>query len=216
MREPDVWQLLNQLPHPDQPFVTVVSDTGRVELSGRTLVNGIAKAANAFRDVLDTEPGDSVAIELGWTWQQSVWQGAALVAGLHLVGATDASLTETEPLIIDPSLISIHPMGLPAGGDREITADVLGQPDVWLYPEYHHEHAVLMDHVRVWSHDVGVHVNDRVGIIVSPNLPPQAHLFGPLLMPLIMTGSVVFLNDCQPEHIESLISQEKINFLLSQ
>ena len=77
-----------RIPHPDPPFVTVVSPDGRVELSGRTLGNGVAKAANAFRDVLDTEPGDSVVVDLGWTWQQSVWQGAALIAGLQLVGGT--------------------------------------------------------------------------------------------------------------------------------
>ena len=200
-----------RIPHPDQPFVTVVGDGGRVELSGRTLANGVAKAANAFRDVLDTEPGDSVAVDLGWTWQQSVWQGAALIAGLTLVE------TPTENILrITPSLVSTHPLGLPAGGADEITQDVLGQPDSWLYPEYFPEQQALIESAREWAaaQGVGKEVSERFGIVTSEESGTDAYFFGPFLMPLVTQGSVVFINAQAPEFIDSVVNQEKVTRLL--
>ncbi len=56
---------------PAQPFVTVIDQggigSGRIELSGTTLINGASKAANGLVDILDVEPGQSAHISLGWT-----------------------------------------------------------------------------------------------------------------------------------------------------
>lgn len=200
---------MSRIPHPDQPFVTVVSPDGRVELSGRTLANGVAKAANALRDVLDTEPGDSVDVDLGWTWQQSVWQGAAMVAGLKLVE------TPTENMLrITPSLVSTHPLGLPGGGVAEITQDVLGQPDSWLYPEFFPEQQSLIDSAGEWAAAQGVGPGKRVGIVTSVVGDTGAYFFGPFLLPLITQGSVVFINAQAPEFIDSVVDQEKVTRLL--
>jgi uncharacterized protein (TIGR03089 family) len=211
MQSPDIWQLMSRIPHPDQPFVTVVSDGGRVELSGRTLSNGVAKAANAFRDVLDTEPGDSVVVDLGWTWQQSVWQGAALIAGLKLRESPTENI-----LHITPSLVSTHPLGLPTGAADDITQDVLGQPDSWLYPEYFPEQQSLIDSAREWAaaQGVGKEVSERIGIITADKSDTGAYFFGPFLLPLVTQGSVVFINAHAPEFIDSVVNQEKVTRLL--
>lgn len=209
MQSPDIWQLMARIPHPDQPFVTVVSPDGRVELSGRTLSNGVAKAANAFRDVLDTEPGDSVVVDLGWTWQQSVWQGAALIAGLQLVGGT----TEAD-VHITPALISTHPLGLPTGAKSEITQDVLSQPDSWMYPEFFPEQQSLIDSTREWAAAQKVGTSERIAIVTAETNIDGAYFFGPFLLPLVTQGSVVFINSESPEYIDSMVDQEKITRLL--
>lgn len=217
MQHPDIWQLLQRIAHPDQPFVTVISESGRVELSGRTLVNGITKSANAFRDVLDTDPGDSVMVNLGWSWQQSVWQGAALVAGLNL---EHTHTTNTDALVIDSSLISTHPLGLPAGGAHEITQDVLGQPDAWMYPGYFADQHALIESTNEWALNHGVVKSDRIGIVHGGQTDSDVFFYGPFLLPLIMCGSVVFILSPSEaggeasDQVEALIRQEKITRLL--
>lgn len=212
MNQPDIWQLLNNLPQPEQPFITLINELGRVELSGRTLVNGICKAANAFRDILDAEPGQSVHIDLGWTWQQGVWQGAALTAGLTLVD------TEGADFLISPNVISTHPMGMPSGGPEDITAEVLGQPDIWHYPEYFPEQYKVIEQARNWAHKHGISNGDRVGVDTSVlRSTGEDHLpltYLPLLVPLIKQGSVVIFDQVS-EDIDRLSEQEKVTLLLT-
>lgn len=206
MSQPDIWQLLSRIPHPEQPFITVINSQGRVELSGRTVINGICKAANAFRDILEAEPGQSAHINLGWTWQQSVWQGAALVAGLTLFADSDADYE------ISPSVISTHPLGLPTGGPDDITAEVLTQPDVWLYPDYFPEQLSLVEQTRTWAIEHGINTGDRIGLVTSTT-PPQAIDLLPFLVPLTVHGSVVIF-DQQTSDIARLVEQEKVTVLL--
>lgn len=208
MSQPDIWQLLNRIPQPEQPFITTIEAQGRVELSGRTVINGICKAANAFRDILEAEPGQSAYINLGWTWQQSVWQGAALVAGLTL--ATDSEAAHE----ISPSVISTHPLGLPTGGPDDITSDVLSQPDVWLYPDYFSEQLSLVEQTRAWAVEHGINTGDRIGLVTSA-APPQAIEFLPFLVPLTVYGSVVIF-DQHTSDIARLLEQEKVTVLLRQ
>ncbi len=213
MQHPDIWQLLQGIAHPDQPFVTVIDDNGRVELSGRTLANGIAKSANAFRDVLDIDPGEPVMVNLGWTWQQSVWQGAALIAGLDLVHTHS---THADVFSINSLLVSTHPLGLPAGGPDEITQDVLGQPDAWMYPEYFPDQYELIETVSNWAETHGIKGAERIGIAHTDHTDSDTYFYGPFLLPLITRGSVVFINKHaqSSERIESIVNQEKITRLL--
>ncbi len=156
-------------------------------------------------------PVTRLSVDLGWTWQQSVWQGAALIAGLTLVETTTENI-----LRITPSLVSTHPLGLPAGGTDEITQDVLGQPDSWLYPEYFPDQQSLIDSAREWAaaQGVGKKVSERIGIVSTENGDTGAYFFGPFLLPLVTQGSVVFINAQAPEFIDSVVNQEKITRLL--
>jgi uncharacterized protein (TIGR03089 family) len=212
MQQPEVWHLLTHLPQPEQPFITVINSEGRIELSGRTLVNGVSKAANALRDLLEAEPGESIDIDLGWTWQQSVWQGAALIAGLNLISQESDASHQNPDYFIDTNMISVHPLGLPTGAEQELTAEVLSQPDTWLYPQYWPQQSELLNKAREWATELGIHVGDRVGI--NPGRPPeQAFDYGLFLMPLAMEASVVIV-DSPERQFESIVEQERITRLL--
>ena len=69
-----------------EPVVTWLSPQGRIELSGKTLLNAISKAANYLIDGCSFD--NPIRIELGNHWQAPVWNLAALVSG---VGISDQS-----------------------------------------------------------------------------------------------------------------------------
>jgi uncharacterized protein (TIGR03089 family) len=209
----DVWQLLSNFPDPQRPFITTnFSDTGRIELSVTTFLNGAAKSANAFRDVIDVEPGTDVQVDLGWTWQQAVWQAGALISGNNLV------VQNPEVMIVPAGAagatgpgeifgISIDSWGRPQGCEGEITAEVLGQPDGWMYPEFFGQQREIVESVRQWGLERGASSGARMGIDIR-NTEPS--IFIPFLLPLVFRGSIV-LSDNLDEH---LIEQEQITCLI--
>jgi len=216
MQQPDVWHLLTHLPQPEQPFITVINADGRIELSGRTLVNGISKAANALYDIIEAEPGELIDIDLGWTWQQSVWQGAAYIAGLHVVKHSEPQEINMPDHRVDNEVISVHPLGLPHGGEHEITAQVLGQPDTWLYPQPWPQQAELLDRALSWATELGIKEDDRVGVNTSQLSKATAeHIrdYGLLLMPLCLNTSVLIMDGVQGQ-CDSIVEQERITRLL--
>jgi len=209
----DIWQLLNNFPDPQRPFITTnFTDTGRVELSVTTFLNGAAKAANAFRDVIDADAGTDVQVDLGWTWQQAVWQAGALISGNYLV-------TQSPEVMITPAGqsrqtdadevfgISTDGWGRPQGCEGEITAEVLGQPDGWMYPEFFEWQREIVESVCQWGLQQGVSTGARIGIDTGKTEP---NIFIPFLLPLVFSGSVV-LSDNFDMH---LIEQEQITCVL--
>lgn len=78
------------------PFVTYYNvDSGeRVELSGTTMRNWIAKASSLLVDDLDAEPGTRLWLGLPTHWLRSVWILAAWTVGTPLVDvAGDIAVT---------------------------------------------------------------------------------------------------------------------------
>ena len=74
------------LAEPGRPRVTWYGpDDERVELSGKTLFNWIAKTANLLVEELDAEPGTSVGIDLPAHWRSVTWVLATWAAGAHVV-----------------------------------------------------------------------------------------------------------------------------------
>jgi uncharacterized protein (TIGR03089 family) len=210
----DVWQLLNGYADPGRPFVTTnFTASGRIELSVTTFINGAAKAANAFRDVIDADAGALVQVDLGWTWQQAVWQCGALIAGSELV-TQDAEIgiyaSGQSPSADSGEWfgISIDGWGRPQGCEGEITTEVLGQPDSWMYPEFFGSQLDLIAQVHAWGEQHGVFSGARIGIDTRT---AHANVYLPFLVPLVFGGSVVMSDN--PDKI--LISQEKITHLLT-
>jgi uncharacterized protein (TIGR03089 family) len=88
---------------PRRPLITFYDDaTGeRLEFSGETLANWVAKTANFLRDECDVEPGGRVAVLLPAHWQTAVallgawWNGAVVVD--EPAGA-DVALADAEHL----------------------------------------------------------------------------------------------------------------------
>ena len=212
----DIWQLLSDFPDPQRPFITTnFANSGRIELSATTFTNGAAKAANAFRDLLDVEPGTLVRVELGWNWQQGIWQAAALISGAKLVSENAAIAIVAAAQVSEASVsfdgevygVSTDVWGRPQGCEGEITAEVLGQPDSWMYPEYFTSHGALVEQALQWGADHGVGVKDRIGIDIGHILP---NLLIPFIFPLVFSGSVV-LTDHLDDH---LIAQEQVTCTL--
>jgi len=209
----DVWQLLNSLSDPQRPFITThFAESGRIELSVTTFLNGAAKSANALRDVIEVEPGTAVQVDLGWTWQQAVWQAGALISGndlvtqnpeMRIVPAGQSGGTDSAEVFG----ISTDGWGRPQGCEGEITAEVLGQPDGWMYPEFFEQQREVIESARRWGRQRGVSEGARIGIDTR-NVEPN--IFIPFLVPLIFTGSVVLSDNID----ERLIEQEQITRVL--
>ncbi len=210
----DVWQLLNSFPDPQRPFITTnFPATGRIELSVTTFLNGAAKAANALRDVIDVEPGTAVHVDLGWSWQQAVWQAGALISGNDLVTQNPEVriVPAGQPGAIGPGDafgISVDGWGRPQGYEGEITAEVLGQPDGWMYPEFFVQQLDVIELAYQWGLERGVGLGARIGIDTRNTEP---NVFIPFLLPLVFGGSIV-LSDNLDEH---LVEQEQITCALS-
>ncbi len=209
----DVWQLLNSFPDPQRPFITTnFIDTGRIELSVTTFLNGAAKSANALRDVIDVESGTAVQVDLGWSWQQAVWQAGALISGndlvtqnpeVRIVPAGQSEATGSG----DVFGISIDGWGRPQGYEGEITAEVLGQPDGWMYPEFFAQQRELIESARHWGLERGVSPGARLGIDTRHTEPD---IFIPFLLPLVFAGSIVISDNLD----QRLVEQEQITCVL--
>ncbi len=86
-----------------RPLITFYDDaTGeRLEFSGETLANWVAKTANFLRDECDVEPGTRVAVVLPAHWQTAVallgawWSGAVVVGD---PAGADVALADAEHL----------------------------------------------------------------------------------------------------------------------
>ena len=114
-------------------------NAARIELSGTTLANAIAKTANLLAE--EIEPGDLVRLELPLHWQLAVWLGACAAGGWPVEVGPDsgqAALTVTAPGEIPAgggrrAVVSLDPFGRPAGavpsGSIDVATEGRAQPD---------------------------------------------------------------------------------------
>lgn len=113
------------------PLVTFYDDaTGeRVELSGATFGNWVAKTANLLVDGLGAQPGDRVALALPPHWQTAAWLFACWSAGLvaaplpEVAEASEADAATLDQMAAADVVVVTEP-GLPralaAAGPAEI------------------------------------------------------------------------------------------------
>lgn len=131
------------------PAVTFLTTAGeRTELSGATLLNTVAKAANLLREEFDVEPGTPVCLSVPWHWQRAPWLIACLSLGalVHtdrdtavdagaVVEVGSVASLEGSPLR-DRLAVSLHPFGLPIAdlpdGLVDAAAEARLQPDAFL------------------------------------------------------------------------------------
>lgn len=125
------------------PLITYYDADSRIELSGTTFCNWVAKTANLLDD-LGAQPGDTIALGVAEThpahWVSLIWTAAAWIAGgsivlevssdadFAVVGADDRRRAQTTVAC------SLHPLGRgfeqppPEAIDY---AEVLAQPDFY-------------------------------------------------------------------------------------
>jgi uncharacterized protein (TIGR03089 family) len=136
------------------PLVTYYDDTTgeRVELSGATLANWVAKTANLLQDEFDVTAGSTVAVALPVHWQTAavllaVWSCGATV--LDTAAEDDGRLDDADVVLAAqdrlapleeqdvPELLglSLHPLGLGmtgyAGPARDFALEVRAHGDVF-------------------------------------------------------------------------------------
>lgn len=131
---------------PARPLLTFYDDaTGeRVELSGATFANWVAKTANLLQGDLAAEPGDRLALLLPAHWQTAVWVIACSAVGVVADFGGDAAgadLAVAGPDTLEAAracsgervALSLRPMGgrFPQAPDGflDYAVDVPGQGD---------------------------------------------------------------------------------------
>jgi uncharacterized protein (TIGR03089 family) len=126
--------------HPAQPLLTFYDDaTGeRVELSGITLANWVAKTANLLVDDVGLAPGESALVNL-----PPHWQSAAVLLGCWSAGIVVERRTGLTSFSGTPGhggyLLGFAPMAMPMQhvppGHLDYIAEVRGQGDTFTpYP----------------------------------------------------------------------------------
>jgi uncharacterized protein (TIGR03089 family) len=198
----DVWSLLTSRRDPAAPLITWIDGPNRVELSTTTVINGIAKVANAL--ALDLGAGPRVRLDLPWHWQLPIWQGGIWASERSIAEPADI-IVVGETSVTAPSgswAVSLDPWGrairaqLPDGVE-DVTDIVRMQPDTLLAPPT--ANTAPLDEARSVADSLGLHPGDR--ILALPGNPLL-----PLLVPLIAGVSVVLAQqrdevDAVREHI---------------
>lgn len=127
-----------------RPRLTHYGDDGRIELSGRVLLNWVSKAMNLLAQEYDARPGSDVVLDLpAGHWRTAYWALAAWGVGAHVVldpdargdvrvtTAEGAARARGEDLVVVTlaPLARLSPTPLPAGALDE-AAELSGYDDV--------------------------------------------------------------------------------------
>jgi uncharacterized protein (TIGR03089 family) len=133
--------LLTGLPDPARPFLTFYDGASgeRVELSGTTTANWVAKTSNFLVDDLDAGPGTRVRLGLPAHWLRFVWMlscwsvGSAVVDADADIGVSGPDLVADEPQRVAASL---RPLGArfaePPDGFLDLGIEVPPHGDVFV------------------------------------------------------------------------------------
>jgi uncharacterized protein (TIGR03089 family) len=94
------------------PVITWLSPKGRIELSGKTFLNAISKAANYLIDGCGFDDQTKIRIELENHWQAPVWKIASLVSGIG-ISDTSAHIFGYSDFPNVSYVVSRDPFGMP-------------------------------------------------------------------------------------------------------
>lgn len=209
---------------PGRPLVTFYDDaTGeRVELSGTTYANWVAKTSSLLVEELDIERGSTVFVDLPTHWLTPVVMGAVWNVGAEIADERDAadlvvcgpdrSRLETYAARPAPVLASaLLPLGvrfadtLPPGV-HDFGVEVWSQPDAFVpWDPADGSEALWQGSAWVDLPLRGPWSGERLLTTANPLLDP-----GVLLQPLLGGGSVVLWRNPDPARLEVLRQQERV------
>lgn len=213
---------------PGAPFITWYDDRSgeRVELSGTTYANWVAKTANLLVDEYLLDPGDTVRIDLPNHWLAPVFLGASWQVGVAVTldPGLPCDLVVTGPEVTaDPDLQPVlatallpfavrFPEGPPAGTD-DYALLWPGQPDALLASP------CLDASATAWRAATGDRNQaelirlageaDWHGERLLTDLAVLAHPADTLLAALVRDGSLVLVHDASPTSWTSRSSEER-------
>jgi uncharacterized protein (TIGR03089 family) len=193
---------------PAQPLLTWYDDgTGeRVELSGFTLANWVAKTANLLVDGCGLGAGDPATVLLPPHWQTAAVLLGCWTAGLSVGpdGVVVFAASPIEAAAADRFLLGFAPMGLPirgkvAPGWLDYVAEVRQHGDHFAGPRVHPDqpalagetHAHLVDRAAARAGGLGIPAGGRVLIDAGAAADPVDWL----LAPLTVGASIVLCKD---------------------
>jgi uncharacterized protein (TIGR03089 family) len=194
---------------PAQPLLTWYDDaTGeRVELSGLTLANWVAKTANLLVDGCGLGTGDTATVVLPPHWQTAAVLLGCWTAGLSVDPSGDVvfAATPVESAAPDRFLLGLAPMGLPIRGPLpagwlDYVAEVRGHGDHFrpvvpvpaAGPALAGEsHASLLARAVTRAGELGIPPGGRVLIDAGASADPVDWL----VAPLAVGASIVLCKD---------------------
>jgi uncharacterized protein (TIGR03089 family) len=215
--------------HATSPFITFYDDqTGeRVELSGATLANWVAKTANLLTDGLALGPGQVASVRL-----PPHWQTAAILLGCWTAGLTvDLGDGEAEAAVaraavafvvegasasgsvVDTYALSLAPLGMPfPGGPPPRTQDYI--VEVRQYADRMPPTATAPDQVALGSRthaDLVAAATDRTvprlgRVLIDADNDPDPTTW--LVAPLIAATSTVLCRHLDPTRLASRLAAE--------
>jgi uncharacterized protein (TIGR03089 family) len=210
--------LLDAVPDPSRPLLTYydLSTGERVELSGTTTANWVAKTSNFLVDDLDAGPGTRIRIGLPSHWLRTVWilsawsVGAAVVDSGADIGLSGPELEATEPVRVAASM---RPLGgrfaSPPEGFVDLATEVPGHGDhfVALDPPEGLTLATDLGGVRRTHTDIltSVAPDDSRRLVEPEGLSRDADL---IVGACLGGGSIVIVSSATPEDISRVIEQE--------
>ena len=204
---------------PTRPLLTWYDDGNgeRVELSGATLENWVAKTANLLVDGAGVTSGDETV-----TLLPPHWQTAAILLGCWMAGVS----VRTEPApaevgfatperageLTQPSryLVGLHPLALPLRevpeGYLDYAAEVRGFGDRFVPPEPVKDQDDLLDAAAARAEALEIEPGDRV-LIDAARYPDPLNW---LLAPLAVGASVVLCGHLNPEAVWERVGAERV------
>ncbi|MBC7632016.1 TIGR03089 family protein [Aeromicrobium sp.] len=211
-------RLLTALPDPSQPLLTYydLSTGERVELSGTTTANWVAKTSNFLVDDLDASCGTRIRIGLPSHWLTTVWilsawsVGAAVVESDADIGLSGPDLRATEPMRVAASM---RPLGARFAtapeGFLDVGAEVPGHGDHFsaLDPPESSTLASDLGGVRLSHADILAAARPNADrLLVTPGTTARdADL---IVQACLAGGSLVIVSSATPEETARVAAQE--------
>ena len=215
-------RLLAALPDPARPFLTYYDEsTGeRVELSGVTAANWVAKTSNFLVDDLEAAPGTRVRLGLPSHWLRFVWVlscwtvGAAVVDADADIGLSGPDLAAAEPVRLAASL---RPLGgrfaEPPAGFLDVGAEVPPHGDVFvaLDPPTPDTLALDLDGSRVTQDELAMSTEPSAERLLVES-GPLARDVDLLVAASLGGGSLVVVANGSADVLARLAEQERARF----
>ena len=201
------------------PVVTWLSPKGRIELSGKTFLNAISKAANYLVDGCGFDDQTKIRIELENHWQAPVWKIASLVSGIRISDTSSHIFSFSEFPNVS-YVVSRDPFGMPekavAPNCENVSLEVRSHGD-YFAPSYSLDDPAVIyknqtiGQVELIERAINSAVTGRFGLLLK-NSNLESLVFQALI-PALTENSVVLIDGIDIS--ESAVEAEKVTQIIT-
>lgn len=182
-----------------------VFTSSRIELSGATFLNNIAKTAHLLADEVRIQSGENVLIDIPAHWQSAVWICAAWSLGATptFSGHAPVAITTVDgrPDADEVFMTGLHPFGLPMPGGAPASA-VDWSVAMRTYPDFFSP--TELRHVAM-THDERIFQGSRVALVTQSS----TQLADVLADVLTHDAALVLFTNAGDRDVTELITQEQ-------